>query len=262
MTKIIFPNTGFVRAKTIWPLLGISKATFYQWAKIGVLDSPIKCSRTVAFWRAEYIEDLLTRPEKYELPKLPPKNRLHQDDVERIYFPDTGFIRVKDILRFIPVCRQTWAHLVAEGCLPPPLQWGNKNCVWHANDVRRVIADPVPYMKVADIAYRCNPARPKSRKKSIDRQKKELLNKYFEPDCLRVLIPPMQWDSFVLSAEPRIDIQDVIIRLVDHAANSESLFYASKSSLVLKGEKIDMEHVFKIRDALVNGLDEKKEVAN
>lgn len=258
MTQIIFPNTGFVRAKTIWTLLGISKASFYRWTDMGILDAPLKCSRTVAFWRAEYIKDILENPDKYNLPILPRPDRLQESDVNRVCFPETGFIRVKDILQFIPVCRQTWWHLVSEGCLPEPLHWGKKFCVWHASDIRNVIADPLHYMRVADIAYRCNPSRPKSRRKSVDKQKKELLEKYFEPDCLDFLVPPMRWGSFVLSVEPRVDIQDVIIRLVDHKTNLESLFKVSTSSRIRDGEKIDIHYLGAIKDELVNDLNKNR----
>lgn len=52
--------------------------------------------------------------------------------------PDTGFLRLAQILRFIPVCKATWWNGVKSGRFPKPIK--NGRCTfWKVEDIRALI---------------------------------------------------------------------------------------------------------------------------
>ena len=55
--------------------------------------------------------------------------------------PETGFLRISQVLRFVPVGRSTWWRWCANGKAPKPIKLGPKTSVWKAEDVRQLLAD-------------------------------------------------------------------------------------------------------------------------
>jgi predicted DNA-binding transcriptional regulator AlpA len=54
-------------------------------------------------------------------------------------FPDTGFLRLPEVLRYIPVSRSTWLAGVKSGRFPKPIKLGERISAWRAEDVRALI---------------------------------------------------------------------------------------------------------------------------
>lgn len=53
--------------------------------------------------------------------------------------PDTGFLRIKEVLALIPVGRSTlWARVKA-GTFPKPIKLGTRTTAWKAEDIREFI---------------------------------------------------------------------------------------------------------------------------
>jgi prophage regulatory protein len=53
--------------------------------------------------------------------------------------PDTGFLRLPQVLRFVPVGKSTWWAGVATGRFPKPIKLGAKTTVWKAEDIRALL---------------------------------------------------------------------------------------------------------------------------
>jgi prophage regulatory protein len=51
----------------------------------------------------------------------------------------TGFLRISQILRLIPIGKSTWWAWVACGKAPSPVKLGDKTTVWLASDVYNLI---------------------------------------------------------------------------------------------------------------------------
>ena len=59
--------------------------------------------------------------------------------------PDTGFMRLPEILRLIPVCRSTWWSGVRSGRYPKPTRaLGRRITAWRAEDIRALIKATAP----------------------------------------------------------------------------------------------------------------------
>lgn len=56
------------------------------------------------------------------------------------HLPETGYIRVKDVLRYIPVSKSTWWAGVKSGRYPKPVKLGPRTTAWHVQDIRNFIA--------------------------------------------------------------------------------------------------------------------------
>ncbi len=52
--------------------------------------------------------------------------------------PETGFVRLKQILELIPVCAATWWNGVKTGRFPKPVKYG-RCTFWRAEDIRDLI---------------------------------------------------------------------------------------------------------------------------
>lgn len=57
--------------------------------------------------------------------------------------PDTGFLRIKQILKFIPVSKATFWNGVRSGRFPKPIpkRPGERATFWRVEDIRALIAD-------------------------------------------------------------------------------------------------------------------------
>ncbi len=53
--------------------------------------------------------------------------------------PETGLLRVKQILQFIPISRSSWWGGVKIGRFPKPFKLGKRTTVWKAADIAALI---------------------------------------------------------------------------------------------------------------------------
>jgi prophage regulatory protein len=53
--------------------------------------------------------------------------------------PETGFLRLPEVLRFIPVSKTTWWNGVKSGRFPKSIKLGSAITVWKAEDIRELI---------------------------------------------------------------------------------------------------------------------------
>lgn len=56
--------------------------------------------------------------------------------------PETGFLRLPDVLKLIPVGRSTWWSGCATGRYPAPVKLGPRTTAWRAEDIRALIENP------------------------------------------------------------------------------------------------------------------------
>ena len=53
--------------------------------------------------------------------------------------PETGFVRLPQILSLIPIRRSAWWAGIREGKFPKGIKLGTKTTVWRAEDIRALI---------------------------------------------------------------------------------------------------------------------------
>ena len=53
--------------------------------------------------------------------------------------PQTGFLRLPEILKFIPVGKSTFWHKVKIGEFPKPVKLGARTTAWRAEDIKALI---------------------------------------------------------------------------------------------------------------------------
>lgn len=53
--------------------------------------------------------------------------------------PDTGFLRLADVLRFYPVSKSTWWAGVQNGRFPAPVKLSERTTAWRVEDIRELI---------------------------------------------------------------------------------------------------------------------------
>ncbi|MCD8498104.1 MAG: AlpA family phage regulatory protein [Alphaproteobacteria bacterium] len=53
--------------------------------------------------------------------------------------PETGFVRLPEVLRVFPVSKSTWWAGVKEGRYPKPVKLGPKMTAWRVEDIRALI---------------------------------------------------------------------------------------------------------------------------
>lgn len=54
--------------------------------------------------------------------------------------PETGFIRLPEVLKVFPVSKSTWWSGVKDGRYPKPVKLGPKITAWRVEDIRQLIA--------------------------------------------------------------------------------------------------------------------------
>lgn len=55
-------------------------------------------------------------------------------------FPQTGFLRLPEILKLIPVSKSTWWAGVKSGRFPKSVKLGERITAWRAEDISALIA--------------------------------------------------------------------------------------------------------------------------
>lgn len=53
--------------------------------------------------------------------------------------PETGFLRLPEVLKLYPVSRSTWWAGVRAGRYPQPVKIGERCTAWRAEDIRNLI---------------------------------------------------------------------------------------------------------------------------
>lgn len=53
--------------------------------------------------------------------------------------PETGYLRLPDVLRYIPVSKTTWWNGVKSGRFPKSVKLGPGITVWRVEDIRKLI---------------------------------------------------------------------------------------------------------------------------
>jgi predicted DNA-binding transcriptional regulator AlpA len=53
--------------------------------------------------------------------------------------PQTGFLRLPQVLRLIPVGKSTWWNGVKTGRYPKPIKLGPRTTAWRAEDIQSLI---------------------------------------------------------------------------------------------------------------------------
>lgn len=56
------------------------------------------------------------------------------------FLPETGFLRLPEVLKVFPVSKSTWWAGVKDGCYPKPVKLGPKMTAWRVEDVKALIA--------------------------------------------------------------------------------------------------------------------------
>ena len=54
--------------------------------------------------------------------------------------PETGFVRLPQVLKVFPVSKSTWWAGVKDGRYPKPVKLGLKMTAWSVEDIRELIA--------------------------------------------------------------------------------------------------------------------------
>jgi len=57
-----------------------------------------------------------------------------------VRLPETGFLRLPEVLALFPVSRSAWWAGVKEGKYPAAVKLGTNTTAWRAEDIRRLIA--------------------------------------------------------------------------------------------------------------------------
>ena len=53
--------------------------------------------------------------------------------------PETGFLRLPEVLKLYPVSKSTWWAGVRSGRYPQPVKLGTRATAWRAEDIRALI---------------------------------------------------------------------------------------------------------------------------
>ena len=54
-------------------------------------------------------------------------------------FAETGFLRLPDVLKLVPVSRSTWWNGIREGRYPRPYKLGPRVTAWRREDIRALL---------------------------------------------------------------------------------------------------------------------------
>lgn len=53
--------------------------------------------------------------------------------------PETGFLRISEVLKYYPVGKSTWWQGVKDGKFPAPVKLSPRCTAWRAEDIRALI---------------------------------------------------------------------------------------------------------------------------
>lgn len=58
---------------------------------------------------------------------------------EAFNLPNTGYVRLPDILKIFPIGRSTWWAKVKKGEYPKPVKLGPRTTAWRVEDIRQLL---------------------------------------------------------------------------------------------------------------------------
>ena len=67
--------------------------------------------------------------------------RLFDNHLSAAVLPDTGYLRLPEVLRVIPVSKSTWWLGISKGKYPRGVKLSERITAWHVDDIRRCIAE-------------------------------------------------------------------------------------------------------------------------
>jgi predicted DNA-binding transcriptional regulator AlpA len=56
-----------------------------------------------------------------------------------VVIPETGFLRLKQVLALIPICKSTWWEGCKSGRFPKPVKLGPHTTAWRAEDIAALV---------------------------------------------------------------------------------------------------------------------------
>ena len=59
--------------------------------------------------------------------------------MQNYILPETGFLRLPQVLKVFPVSKSTWWAGVKSGIYPKPVKLGQKMTAWRVEDIRALI---------------------------------------------------------------------------------------------------------------------------
>lgn len=118
-----FPETGFVRLNQILTVFPGGKSSWWQGVKDGRYPQPRKIGPNITVWIAEELREIFG------------------DAIEYKSFPETGFVRLAQVLEVIPVSKSTWHLGVKNGVFPNARFIGPNTAVYAAKAIRTLIAE-------------------------------------------------------------------------------------------------------------------------
>ena len=75
---------------------------------------------------------------------IPESNATHLEENKMENYsktlPETGFIRINDVLELIPIGKSSWWNGIQEGIYPKPVCIGKRVSAWRVEDVRALIS--------------------------------------------------------------------------------------------------------------------------
>ena len=60
---------------------------------------------------------------------------------QKLTLPATGFLRLKDVLTFIPIGRPSWYAGIKSGKYPKPIKFGQRTALYRVEDIEALIAE-------------------------------------------------------------------------------------------------------------------------
>jgi len=58
---------------------------------------------------------------------------------DKLFLPETGFLRLPEVLKYIPVGKSTWWAGVKSGRYPKAVKLGQRITAWRVEDIRGLI---------------------------------------------------------------------------------------------------------------------------
>lgn len=68
-----------------------------------------------------------------------PEKKVRESKMLSPVLPETGFLRLPEVLRFFPVSRSAWYRGVKAGIYPAPVPLGPRTAAWRVEDIRALI---------------------------------------------------------------------------------------------------------------------------
>jgi len=130
-------------------VLEISPETIAELAK-AVAEQVQKLPPAEAKWMTTRGQDGMKDPRSYKAKgeegaeKVEEALREKGNNGKAAGLPEIGFVRWKDIKRFIPISSSSWYQGIKEGKFPPPTKiFGERVSAWDVRDIRRLLESGV-----------------------------------------------------------------------------------------------------------------------